>query len=226
MDFFVLSRYLLLIWIVFVPNWASAQLIDSIKSSFDHEPKILVKLDTRNSFVGTRAVRVRGVKLGANYNDVSKVGIGYHWIQPKFDKNIALDTENGTEVVVAKLRLEYLAPFYEYTFYKRKKLEVSIPVQMGIGRSYYRYKRNDRKHNLFNKPVILYEPAMAVLYKPIPWAGIGFGVGYRLMLLGNKEIDENFTSPIYVLKFNLFVSYFYNRYLKKKEVDNLEEEND
>jgi hypothetical protein len=54
--------------------------------------------------------------------------------------------------------------------------------------------------------LVLYEPYSIGIYKFTPWFGLGFGIGYRLVLVGNKTINENINSPIYVVKAKLYAS--------------------
>lgn len=57
--------------------------------------------------------------------------------------------------------------------------------------------------------MVICETGVSGDYKLFSWLGIGMGAGYRLMLIDNKAIDENFNSIIYVLKVKLFLSEIY-----------------
>ena len=72
--------------------------------------------------------------------------------------------------------------------------------------SFYQFVPDTEK-----KFVLFYEPYSVGLYKPIPWIGVGFGVGYRLVFVGNNSLAENLNSPIYVFKVKLLAGVLYRR---------------
>lgn len=189
-----------------------AQLKDSIAQHFLAKPKFSARLDTRNSFIATKNARIFGVKIGWEYNDAVKLGIGYNRLDSKISKpKFVINTETqGFDTLESVLKFEYLSPFFEYVFFKTKRWEHSIPVQIGIGNSRYEYY--DKKgvlHYENYRPVILYEPAMTTQYKIFPWIGLGAGVGYRLLILGNRQINENLNSPVYLLRVKVFLGELY-----------------
>ena len=57
---------------------------------------------------------------------------------------------------------------------------------------------------LNQKFVITYEPAITFQYRFLKYFGAGLGVGYRLMLKPNPQIEEKFTSPVYILKTKIY----------------------
>lgn len=195
----------------------SEPFIDSIKSSFYNKPKLDLRVDARTSFITTKPARIFGIKLGLNFNDKVQVGVGYNWLisDIKTDRKIVI---NGSiELVDSRLVLQYVSPYFEYTYYNSPKLELSIPVMIGLGYSRYTAASSfyqfvpDSKKNV----VMFYEPYSVGVYKPIPFVGIGFGVGYRLLFIGNKSISENLNSAIYVFKVKLLVGVLY-RAVKSK----------
>ncbi|MCW5918764.1 MAG: hypothetical protein KIS71_03175, partial [Bacteroidetes bacterium] len=64
---------------------------------------------------------------------------------------------------------------------------------------------------------ILFEPAITGHYKLIRWVGIGFGVGYRVMLKNNKQLKDNLSSPIYILRLKIFVDEIYRTVFPSKK---------
>lgn len=198
---------------------ARGQLLDTIRANFEHKPKFFFKLDSRNSFVTSRAARVMGVKLGWDYNNSLRIGIGFNWLASNhYKEKVLLDKNNEPYISEADLFFIYFSPFAEYVFFRNKKWEHAIPVQVGFGNSWFQYEDiNGRTLREKYKPVILYEPAMTTQYKVLPWFGIGAGVGYRLLLLNNKASGENLNSPVYLIRFRLFFGDLYRGIFKKKE---------
>jgi hypothetical protein len=182
-----------------------AQLFDSIAASFDHTLKPSVQFNTRNAFITNSAAKMRGVNLGVSWNQQTKAGLGFNWLGTSI-------TRLGNEVVneidfpyVAELEFWFVSGYFEYAFYRTKHWDISIPVHLGVGRSGYSYRNHLEQQVIVDRqPVVLYEPAMIAVYKPIRWIGIGAGVGYRLMLKNNTGISDRFTSPTYTLRFQVF----------------------
>ena len=43
-------------------------------------------------------------------------------------------------------------------------------------------------------------------YKVLRWVGLTAGVGYRVMLINNKEIDAKMNSPIFAVGIKIYLS--------------------
>jgi hypothetical protein len=162
------------------------------------EPRFVAYLDSRGAFISSNGVRVVGVKAGLQYEEKLTFGIGYNQLYSDYNNRIV---HEGIEKDV-KLRYWYLSPFVEYTFYRDRRWELMIPVQFGFGESFYETKIDSR--NIRYSFVVSYEPAIAFQYRFFEVFGAGFGLGYRLMLLPNPELEETFTSPVYMLKFKVY----------------------
>ena len=198
---------LLLALLLSVCTDVKAQFLDSIKTSFSHTPRPDLKIDSRNSFITQYYAQIMGVKAGLNFNNTVKLGVGYNWLASRITREKTIINANGeSEKVDALLKFAYFSPYMEYTFFRNRKWDISIPVLIGLGWSYYRY------HNVLANPIkidqsftLLYEPYMTAHYQVIKWVAVGAGVGYRLVLVGNKDLGENFNSPIYVIKIKLLL---------------------
>jgi len=151
--------------------------------------------------------------VGLNYNDVSQFGLSYNWLGSKLEKSV-FDTKYQ-KIDTAKLQLSYIAPFFEYTFYRTKRFWASIPVQIGVGISHFVYNDEGGKRRIVHQqPVILYEPSMIFEYRLFRYMGIGSGIGYRIMLLNNKAIGESFNSPIYLFWGRIYFGKIYDDLFK------------
>jgi hypothetical protein len=174
-------------------------LADSLSEVFKQKPKFTAKLDSRNSFITGNSAQIRGVKAGLSFGNRMMVGVGYNWLGTEFRENIF--TPDGLRL--GTIRFSYVAPFIEYVFYKKNNWQGDIPVQIGFGRSKYTYENEGTTKSIYNNPVILYEPSMIIEYQVLGLFGFGGGIGYRLMLKGNRDMDQQFTSPMYVLRFRI-----------------------
>jgi hypothetical protein len=210
-----MRRFLLImcLWMLCCVN-SNAQLISSLKDQFKQKPKFSLRFDTRNSFIANKAAKIRGIKFGLDYGKDVTVGMSFNWLDKKFSttKNVM----QGEDTVVAHLDFGYLGAYFEYTFYRTEHWEISIPVQIGIGSTFFGFRdEKNKQQRLYQKPIIVYEPSMTADYKFWRYLGVGAGVGYRLMLVNNKDIEGNFNSPIYVLKLKVYLGDMYRDVFKK-----------
>ncbi len=173
----------------------------NIREAVHSKPKFTIKLDNRNSFVTNTFVRTFGIKAAVSYRKIIEFGIGYNFLISNYKKTI--DNLEQT------LYYNYLSPYVQYNFLVKKKFEIQLPVQFGAGYSYFEYL-GKVSHKAF---VVSYEPAITFIYKPVKFIGVGIGTGYRLMLVSNTKIDEQFTSPIYLYK----MIFYFNELIKKKD---------
>lgn len=192
-------------------NLLGQQFEEELKEALKEQPKFEFKLDSRNAFISNTGVRVFGFKLGLNFDDKLSFGLGYNqlWSNPSnelFWDGAAFDAE---------VNYYYFSPYVEYTFYRDEKWEFSIPVQFGLGESWYELNRTHQQIIRSRNFVLSYEPAITVQYSFLKYFGLGAGVGYRLMIVPNNSIDEQFTSPVYIFKFKIFFQDIYQDLIRE-----------
>lgn len=183
-------------------NVSRAQTInlsDSLYRILKNKPTPTIKFDTRNSFITGNHAKVYGIKAGLSFRKTLTVGIGYNFIGTRLTEELII----GEQEFFGQIKMRYVAPFLEYSFYKKGAWEAMVPVQIGIGQSFVRYEINGLRTDVRKDNIVLYEPGMNVEYKMFNILGLGGGVGYRIMLKNNKEIDQQFTSPVYVIRIRL-----------------------
>ena len=206
-------RYFLVI-LFLIPFFTKAQLVEDIKKSFSVKPKLLLSLGSRDAIVSNTYAKMRHVLVGANYNNVSKVGLTFNWQAKGVYSDYWLDDDTKLQ---KQLKIFYIAPYFNYTFYQTEKFEASIPVQIGFGPSYYQYKLcNGEKVNMNKGFNVLYEPAMTATYKPIKYIGLGGGIGYRVPLIKNKKIEEKLLAPYLMWWVKIYFGTFYKDKIKDK----------
>lgn len=171
-------------------------------------PSIII--DNRNSFVQASAVRIIGLNIGLTPRGKRyRLGLAGYTLRRSYAQ---LYTYSGKgkkqklkDTLTPELSLTYFTPNFAYTFYHGRWLELSIPVDVGLGRSHYTI--TDEKGKVTTDTKGLFFPAeigVGVLLKPTRWVGISGAVGYRASL---KEIDykEDFNGWYYSYRLNLFV---------------------
>lgn len=176
--------------------------------SLKKKPKFFAGFDSRHSFISRRQVNIGGVRLGLTYDQRVRFSFGLYFLVTPFFRNQILS--NG-DTITSKLGFAYFAGACEYVFFKSKRWEISVPFYTGIGGT--SLSRRDSTKGL----IIPLESSVNAVYKIWPWLGLGWGVGYRFMLVNNKKVPENFNNPIYVLGIRLYFGEIYRAVLKKKK---------
>lgn len=176
-----------------------------IKNLLQEKPKLEFKLDSRNSFISSSNVRVFGLKVGLIHLNKLSYGIGYNFLQSNIK---VLNYKSELGLVDVNLFYRYWSPYIDYVFYEDSKWQLSIPIQLGFGTTFYRSKTNDNR-KLAQEFVMSYEPAITFQYRVLEYFSLGAGIGYRVMLVDNKNIEERFNSPVYLLKFKFYFQDFY-----------------
>jgi hypothetical protein len=201
--------FLFFLFFLFSLN-VNAQLLDSIKLAFSAEPKFFVKLNSRGSFITTRHAQIEGVLLGLEFDEKVLVGIGYNWLGSRFNRNIIVTENDLTYQTSGRLNFNFISGYFEYAFFAQNRFEITIPVQIGIGTSHISYRNlNNRRARQSSRMIAMYEPAMIFQYHFLKYFSAGGGLGYRLMLANNIQLQENFNSPIYLWRFNVFLGKIY-----------------
>ena len=191
----LVRRTLLLLMLVSACT-AHAQVVnlsDSLEQAWKAKPGLHLKLDSRHSMITGKSARTMGVKAGITWDGTITMGLGYTWLASKHYEIVPAKPLNP-----ARIRLRYFSPYLEYRFYRKGNWEARIPVQLGIGRSFLETTEEDGRHHYAQGHIVLYEPSMVVEYKVLGILGFGGGLGYRIMMMNNREINQRFTSPVYM----------------------------
>lgn len=205
MDFFVL-------FIFFIPilNYGQSRHLDTISNAFNHKPKILLKLDSKFSFVSNQLVSMRGVKAGVNFNNRIKLGVGYSWMKNnfKFDNpSILINNENYD------LRYSYVSIFSDYNFYNDKKWSFLFNTDFAVVKLGYKNKESSIFDFLSYGAVI--EPSFISEYDLIKYITLGSGFGYRFVFRESNNIAEKFSAPLFIIRIKIDFLKIYNDELRK-----------
>jgi hypothetical protein len=167
-------------------------------------------LDNRNSFVQASAVRIIGLNVGVvPRGKPYRLGLGAYTLRRNYT-DLYTYTGKGKnrklkDTLTPALSLTYFTPNFAYTFFQRRYIELSVPVDVGLGRSHYTITDENGKVTTDSKGLFIpAEIGVGVLLKPTRWVGISGAAGYRVSL---KEIDykEDFNGWYYSYRLNLFV---------------------
>lgn len=195
--------------------------IDSLKYCLKLRPHVFARLDSRISFISNEQAKIYGAKAGLKYGKRLSFGLGYNQLYPptkKYDRQVYyLDRNNLLESLPASLKLYYFSTYVEYTFYLTKHWDLSMPLQIGFGQTYYQYKLFGETKKVDKNINFIYEPCVSVEYKYWKWIGIGIDVGYRIMLTKDKKINQNFNGPTYAPKLMIYYNEIYKSLFPKSK---------
>jgi hypothetical protein len=194
---------LLLQWSVF-SRAQSVNLSDSLYQVFRNKPKPSLKLDFRNSFITGSTVQIGGVKAGMSFGKTLNLGVGYSWLYSHFDQ---VYFQEGIEKI-GRLRMRYLGPYVEYSFYRKNPWEAMVTANISYGSIFLDPNGRSAGERLLESGAFIYEPTIAFEYKIANLVGVGAGYGYRFVSRGNRDIEQQFTAPVYVLRFRLILDRF------------------
>ncbi len=220
----------LLLWLcVTVPVRAQLPL-DSVFFSLSQRPRFFFQLDAANSFVSGSGANAIGFRAGLDFHKRIKFGTGFYTVISDIVENKYV--EKYDTFYNAKLQVNYYTTFADLVLYTYERWQFSLQNQLGIGNSYFWYYPNregnkKKTENINSGMIMLYEPMLSGQFKILKWVGVGFGTGYRIMLVNNKEIDHKLSSPVYAIKLKIFMNEIVNsiwpggiRLFKKKKTGN------
>lgn len=205
-----MNRYLLFIFFscIYLQVWS--QFIDSIPDLLRSRPGIDARLETRNSFIENNRAKISGVRLGLNFKKKLRIGFGYSWLSSDLtEKKTIIDAYKNSQVVDNYLKFGYFAYYVDFVFHKTKRWQLSVPLQLGTGLSWFEYRDGiflikSKKYFLF-----LYEPGISVQFKLFHWLGFGTDIAYRFTLKNSHYVGEKLNSPTYAFKLLIWFDQLY-----------------
>ena len=194
-------QFFVVLSILSISNKLQAQnhILDSAKMAFREKPTFYVAFHNRNTVVNVQKTKLYGIVGGFDFNKKIKLYLGvYGFVKP----NKLLLTNHplaDKDSVYQSINTENISIGADYTFYNNKILYLSIPFQIGVGTTHYKYWELDqntliRKDNYLTVPI---ELGTNAYIKFLPFAALKGGIGYRFSI-GKKEVTR-LTSPYYNL---------------------------
>ena len=191
-------RKLLFICFIFLLSYeGETQLVDSLRTLFKKKYSIDTRLESRNSFIDPELTSVNGVRLGLAFQRKLKLGFGVSWLKTPVSKRFYPQNEFGKIDTVKKyLKFMYLCFYADFVFYKTKRWQLSVPIQLGMGSVWHQQNRvyafgvEEKKY-----PVVFYEPGITMQFKVLRWMGAGADVAYRFALQNANKTYVQLSSP-------------------------------
>ena len=174
-----------------------AQFLDSLHQIFNSSSSIDARLESRWSFIRNEVITVTGVRLGVAYHRKLRIGGGLSWLQTNRPEIFREVNELGVEQDVTRyLKFGYLCYYIDFVYYRTKRWQLSVPIQLGTGMSWFQkeqvYHTNIKDKKYF---LLLYEPGITVQFKIFRWLGLGGDVAFRFVMRNQKKIGEQLNSP-------------------------------
>jgi hypothetical protein len=182
----------------------SVNLSDSLRHVFKQKATPTAAWNTWRSFVTGKSVKIQDVRAGVAFGRNLSVGIGYHWLQRGFGTT----AKQYDNLYSGELRFRYIAPYVEYSYFRKGRWEASVDLQLGVGKSWLE-TQNEVRVAVVN--MLLYEASMGIEYKILKTVAVGGGYGYRIPLISNRALGQSFTSPVYIFGVRLIFDEIYKQ---------------
>ncbi|MBS1651565.1 MAG: hypothetical protein JSU07_06095 [Bacteroidetes bacterium] len=213
-----MQRILFVLIILLAGYTAKSQYADSLHEIFKLKSSIDARIESRNSFINNQLISVFGLRLGVSFNRKIRMGGGISWMNTEFYEQHLISQNPDLLSPKQYFKFAYLCYYVDFVFYKIKRWQLSVPIQMGFGMCWWQQSQGI---NLYYKSpkyfLPLYEPGISTQFKVFTWLGLGADINYRFVLRGNKQIGENLNSPTYSFKLLFwFDNLFYELFPKSK----------
>lgn len=210
-----MQKALIILLLLLEPFWVSAQ---------QQKPLIrpILLLDTYYSSIGGRGADVFGLKGGIEIDKKQRFAIGYNKITSDIVEYKKVPSSEipyaGAETIKAQLYMQYFPMMAEFIFYDKDPWQFSLPEQVGYGRSYFQYfDVNGDTRKIYDHGVVVMDLGVAGQYKVLKWFGAGAGLGYRIMLVNNPEIETDFNTAVFAIHLKFFFGEIYKSIMHQGE---------
>lgn len=180
------------------------------------KPKIFLTFDRTGSFVGGKPANTNEIKTGLEFRKKIRLGIGFGALVSDVvaEKRVLTPVTGHDSLVTAQLSLSFLSLNAEYIFYDSKRWQMAMPIGMGFGTSYFSYfeKTGEGEYKtkrLDEGGVVMFNAHGLLTYRILRWVGLSAGAGYRVAVVSNSKVEENFNSPVYIFKIRIFLGEIY-----------------
>ena len=169
---------------------------DSVRVRNPHRRPVF-QLDIRNSILNHSFVTIPGLKLGVEWRGRLRTGIGVYLLSSGIPTRQPIPP-NRPDYTIAELRRRYVAGYGEYVLLGNPRWEIASQLQLGVGKTYARYRLPDGNIIRSPKKVIwLVEPALAAQLRVYRWLALGTGVGWRQPVFVNRFTQRELNGPVF-----------------------------
>lgn len=184
--------------------------------------KLNFQIDTRNSFIAHESVFMAGIRVGPEFKQRHRFGLGFFttpYTITYSGKSVRRSVKTSIADLDYELSLVYGVVYYELIAISSKRWELAFPAQIGYGYTNIIQKDDDIVLGKRADFAVVAEPSIQGHYKIWPYLGLGFGMGYRLLLDGDDWMNKNYQAPIWIAKVKLFPSELREAIWKKERTN-------
>jgi hypothetical protein len=174
----------------------------------DKKIKFIFQLDNRFSSIQRRDVTLFGAKMGLQYKNITRFGIGISFITKPVEIDYFNKKTNQEETNI--INFGYISFFDDLILFKTKKWEGFITEQICFGRPRFSKEINDEIVSDVNVRMFLNEISGQLNYKIFPWLGVGAGAGYRNLWNKSTVLKKTFDAPVYIAKVIIYPGAFFD----------------
>ena len=207
-----------LVYFLFLPLFTLCQpenyAFNDIRSALAEKPKFDWDVDSRNSFIASRRAGILGLRVGVNFDEVVRLGLGYNFLFTSITRDFQEGA--GENVLSQDFRLRYGSLYGEYVYYRKQRLKMTLQMLLGIGGSQFKYEDSLGSIKSTSwRTVVLYEPHLIGDYTVLKYLSVGAGLGYRLTYSGDSFSRRSLNSPIYIIRANILIKKLYEDFNNK-----------
>jgi len=170
--------------------------------------KFNFQFDNRYSNIRNYKITIFGAKMGIQYKNLTRFGVGASFIVSPVDITGTLQVRIKKKLVnentEEKISFWYFSVYNDWIFYKTKHWECFATEQIGYGKPVYVYQVNNATVREEDIPLYVNEISGQVNYKIFSWMGLGAGLGYRNIWNGGSEVKDTFNAPIYIARLIIY----------------------
>jgi hypothetical protein len=196
-----------------------AQLMDTISYSLSKKPKFFMTLASFNTFIDGQYANIGGIRMGLNYNQRVRFGIGYFYLANN-DIVTALHITDSVQdyTTSGQLYLKFVSLSAGYYFFNKYPWQCGlIPFQIGFGRAKYGYISRPERIKTYTKTetLILYQPEISFQYNVFRWIGAGMSTGYRFILYRSEKATKNLNAITFSIDVRLSLDEIYKIFFEQ-----------
>jgi hypothetical protein len=217
-----MKKFRVIVLLLFTGLFAKAQFIDTLQNVINRKGTFSFSFTSHNSFITNYTADIFGFAVGVTFGKKLTIGGGFNSLNSLITKKKIIDEDTIKE----NLSFAYFSYFIQYTksITKHWKLYLT-PFCIGLGGSSYQYTYKGVSVTENSRTVVPFEPSVEIDYNFNKFIGLYTQVGYRLMLISNPAIPENFNSPIYSYGIALYPFELYAAIFPRTKLAHMIEDN-
>jgi len=187
-------RYLFLLFFTGVCTIGHTQ--DS--ESSDVKYKVFVNFNGQKSFI-KNDTKYFGLDFGIKAKCQYKIGFGYSWLRGTYKtEEFPVDqTQFPDALSETKTDVKFYSILFEPIIFKEKKVNISIPVHLGVADLSSEYKKGTLSYlEYFNGSPLYGAVAVDINFRVLGFMKLAVSLGYRHVLTDLEVAQESLSTPL------------------------------